>query len=215
MILKGAAVELNTMLQIQVQGHPGRLKSYLVGKEEDHYLILKAPVVKNAAELFVKDKELIVRYVYQGRVFGFKAPIMIYLAETFNIIFVEFPKNIEDHNLRIHKRVECSLPARLEVLTDHQNRELRFRGIIGDLSKGGCKATFSLKEMEWTKEQLKINSEVALFLSLPGVESELVVQGTVRSILQDCNALSLGISFSDLTGKAQIQLNKFMEAYKL
>jgi len=208
-------VDFNTVLQIQVQGYPNRLKSYLVGKEEGRYLIIKVPAVQNAEKLFTKDKELTVRYVYQGSVFGFKAPIMLYIFDTFNVIFVEFPKKIENHNLRTHKRFECSLPARLEVLTRHQNRQLRFQGIIGDLSKGGCKATISLKELEWVKEPLKIQSEVAIFLSLPGVENELVIQGAVKSMSQDCNALALGIQFVDLSGKVQTQLDKFLEVNKL
>jgi len=208
-------VDLNTALQIQVQGYPNRLKSYLVGKEEGQYLIIKAPTMQNPEDFFTKDQELVIRYVYQGRVFGFKSPIMLCIRNSINLIFVKFPKIIEDHNLRTHKRFECSLLARLEVLTRHQNRQLRFQGSIGDLSKGGCKATISLKELEWVKEPLKIQSDVNIFLSLPGIEDELIMQGVVRSMSQDSNALSLGIQFVDLSGKVQTQIEKFIDANKI
>ncbi|MEA1922698.1 MAG: flagellar brake protein [Pseudomonadota bacterium] len=205
-------MDFNTVLQVQVQGYPNRLKSYLVGREEGRYLIIKAPMVLDYEEIFAKDKELVVRYVHQGSVFGFRSPIMLSVQEPFNVVFVKFPKKIEDYNLRTHKRFECSLPARLEVVTRHQDRKLRFKGVVSDISKGGCKATISLKELEWVKEPLKIQSDIELFLSLPGVEGELCLQGAVRSMSQDSEELSLGIQFVDLSGKSQIQLDRFLAA---
>ncbi len=196
-------MDFNTILQVQVQGYPSRMKSYLVGREEDRYLILKIPsVVGNPEEIFAKDKELTVRYVHQGSVFGFRTSIMLTVIDSFNVVFVNSPKKIEDYNLRTHKRFECSLPARLEVITRHQNRQLRFKGIIGDISKGGCKATIILQELEWVKEPLKIQSVIEIYLALPGIEGELFLQGAVRSMTQDDKGLVLGVQFVDLSGKS-------------
>ncbi len=204
-------MDFNTILQVQVQGYPSRMKSYLVGREEDRYLILKIPsVVGNPEEIFAKDKELTVRYVHQGSVFGFRTSIMLTVIDSFNVVFVNSPKKIEDYNLRTHKRFECSLPARLEVITRHQNRQLRFKGIIGDISKGGCKATIILQELEWVKEPLKIQSVIEIYLALPGIEGELFLQGAVRSMTQDDKGLVLGVQFVDLSGKSQAQLDKFL-----
>ncbi len=204
-------MDFNTILQIQVQGYPNRLKSYLVGREEGRYLILKMPsVIGNPEEIFAKDKELTVRYVHQGSVFGFRAPIMLTVLDCFYVVFIHFPKAIEDYNLRTHKRFECSLPARLEVITRHQNRQLRFKGIVGDISKGGCKATITMQELEWVKEPLKIQSVIEIYLALPGIEGELFLQGAVRSMIQDDKGLALGVQFVDLSGKSQAQLNKFL-----
>ena len=204
-------MDFNTILQIQVQAYPNRMKSYLVGREEGRYLILKIPsVVGNPEEIFAKGKELTVRYVHQGSVFGFRTSVMLTVIDSFNVVFVDFPKNIEDYNLRTHKRFECSLPARLEVITRHQNRQLRFKGTIGDISKGGCKATITLQELEWVKEPLKIQSVIEIYLALPGIEGELFLQGAVRSMTQDDKGLALGVQFVDLSGKSQTQLNKFL-----
>jgi len=204
-------MDFNTILQVQIQDYPNRLKSYLVGREEGRYLILKMPsVIGNPEEIFAKGKELTVRYVHQGSVFGFRAPIMLTILDCFNVIFIHFPKAIEDYNLRTHKRFECSLPARLEVITRHQNRQLRFKGIIGDISKGGCKATITMQELEWVKEPLKIQSVIEIYLALPGIEGELFLQGAVRSMTQDDKGLALGVQFVDLSGKSQTQLNKFL-----
>jgi len=205
-------MDFNTVLQIQVQSYPNRLKSYLVGKEEGRYLIIKMPAVVNPEEVFTEDKELVIRYIHQGSVFGFKSPIMLAVQKPFNVLFIRSPEKVEDHNLRTHKRFECNLPARLEVVTRHQNRQLRFQGVIGDMSKGGCKATISLQELEWVKEPLKIQSTIEIFLSLPGVEGELFLSGAVRSMSQDSAILSLGIQFVDLSGKSEVQLEKFLAA---
>ncbi len=204
-------MDFDTVLQIQIDGYPKRMKSFLVGREEGRYLILKIPaVLDNPAEIFAENKELTVRYVYQGSVFGFKTAVELTVINKFNVVFVKFPGKIEDHNLRAHKRFDCSLPARLEVITRHLNRQLRFKGIIGDISKGGCRATISMQELEWVKEPLKIQSVIQIYLALPGVEGELFLQGAVRSMVQDENGLALGVQFVDLSGKSQTQLNKFL-----
>ncbi|MEA3333148.1 MAG: flagellar brake protein [Pseudomonadota bacterium] len=203
-------MDFNTELQVQVQGYPNRLKSYLVGREEGRYLIIKIPKVVNPEEIFAKNKELVIRYVYQGSVFGFRSPIMLPVLDPFNVLFVKFPEKIEDHNLRTYKRIDCSLPARMEVVIQCQARKLHFKGFVSDISKGGCKATISLKDHESVKEPLKIQSALDLFLSLPGVEEELFLPGTVRSMSQDSEVLSLGIQFVDLSGKSQIQLDRFL-----
>ena len=207
-------MDFNTVLQIQVQGFPNRLKSYLVGKEEGRYLIIKIPMVGNPEEFFAKDKELVVRYVHEGSVFGFRSQVMLSILDSLNVVFVKFPKKIEDYNLRTHKRLDCSLPARLEVVARNQNRKLHFKGVVGDISKGGCKATISLEELEWIKESLSIQSAVMIFLFLPGVEGELLLRGVVRSMTQDSVVLSMGIQFADLSGKIQTKLDRFIVANK-
>ena len=85
-------MDFNTVLQIQVQGFPNRLKSYLVGKEEGRYLIIKIPMVGNPEEFFAKDKELVVRYVHEGSVFGFRSQVMLSILDSLNVVFVKFPK---------------------------------------------------------------------------------------------------------------------------
>ncbi|MCK5540509.1 MAG: flagellar brake protein [Deltaproteobacteria bacterium] len=207
-------MDFNTVLQLQVQGYPNRLKSYLVGREEGRYLIIKIPMVvgRKPEEVFAKDKELVVRYVHRGSVFGFRSPIMLPVLEPFNVAFVKFPKKIEDYNLRTHKRFDCSLPARLEVVTRHQDRTMRFKGVVGDISKGGCKATIGLEGLGLGKKSLKIQSAIAIFLFLPGVEGEFFLPGVVKSMSQDSEVLSLGIQFVDLSGNNQSQLDKFLAA---
>ena len=106
------------------------------------------------------------------------------------------------------------ITARLEVVARHQNRKLHFKGVIGDISKGGCKATISLEELEWIKESLSIQSAVMIFLFLPGVEGELLLRGVVRSMTQDSVVLSMGIQFADLSGKIQTKLDRFIVANK-
>ena len=209
-------MDFNTVLQLQIDGYPNRMKSYLVGREEGRYMILKIPsVIGNPEEIFAEGKELTVRYVHQGSVFGFRTPVALTVIGRYNVVFVDFPKIIEDFNLRVHKRYECNLPARLEVITRHQNRQLRFKGVICDISKGGCKAKIAMQELEWVKEPLKIKSVIEIYLALPGVEGELFLQGAVRSMIQDDTGLALGVQFVDLSGKSQTQLNKFLAVNRI
>ncbi|MBN2706954.1 MAG: flagellar brake protein [Deltaproteobacteria bacterium] len=207
-------MDFNTALQLQIEGYPGRLKSYLVGKEEGNYLLIKIPLLKAPEKLFRQGKELIIRYVYQGSAFGFRTQVILPLFDSFNVVFVGFPKRIEDFNLRVHKRFECSLPARLEVITKHQNRQMRFKTMVNDISKGGCRLTISLKELEWSKDPIKIKAEVSLFLSLPGVDGELFLQAAVRSLSQDEDAMALGLQFIGLEGKDRVQLDRFLAVHQ-
>ncbi len=203
-------IDLNTSLRVQISGRSKRYRSFLVGKETDHYLIIKTPSIDNWKTLFAKDTELVVRYVHQGSVYGFKSKIIFTIPPPLRVSFIRFPDRVEDFNLRTFKRFECHLPTRLQVMTRHHNRQLIFRSTIFDISKGGCKVLISRTELEWVNELVKINAKVELFASLPGLQEELKFSGTVRNVTQDSDGLSLGIQFAELENRAETELQKFL-----
>ena len=205
-------MELNTVLQIQVKNYPGRLKSYLVGKEDGRFLIIKVPIVGEPTTIFAPGQELVVRYVYQGNVYGFHSSIMYVLLDSFQVAFIEFPKKIENVNLRTFKRFDCYLPASLQVQARVQDRNLIFQGTIIDISKGGCKMAIGLHELEWVTEPLQIQSAVEIHVALPGVENELELRGKVKSMTKNDESLLLGVQFIELDGKAKTELYKFIAA---
>lgn len=206
-------IALDTPLQLQISGHTRRHKSTLIGKDHDHFLIVKAPATESR-EQFREETEIVIRYVYEGSIYGFKSQIILAIEEPIDVLFIKFPKEIEDYNLRSHKRFECHLPSRIQVRTRHQGRKLIFRGITNDLSKGGCRVLISQTELEWVNEPVKIQSNVELFLVLPGHQEELGFGGIVRNISQDQEGLALGIQFAELNPKSSAGLNKYLAVYQ-
>ncbi len=205
-------MELHTELQVQISGCSGRLKSSLVGKEEGRFLIIKMPLVAEPETFFAPGRELVVRYVFQGNVFGFRSTVLLPLPGNFNVVFIAFPTRIENVNLRTHKRFTCYLPATMQVQARVQDRQLIFQGAIVDISKGGCKMAIGLQELEWVKEPLKIQSEVTILFQLPGVEEELTLRGEVKSMVRNESTLHLGIQFMTLEGRSQKEIHKFIAA---
>lgn len=205
-------MELQSSFQIEIPGFQNRYKSYLVGKEEGKYLIIKSPAIANGQDFFMKNKDLTIRYIYQGSVYGFRSSVIHSLWDNFNVLFIKFPSSIENYNLRSAKRLPCYLPARLEVVTKAKHRKLNFQGTISDLSKGGCRIRINRKELAGISEPLQFKSEILIYLNLPAINDELTLSGEVRNTSQDQEGLALGIKFVELDNKTETRLNKFITA---
>jgi c-di-GMP-binding flagellar brake protein YcgR len=206
-------IDLNTMLQLQITGYSKRVKSVLTGKENDRYLLVKTPP-ELPLEALRRGTRVVVRYVYEGSIYGFESNIILPIGSPINALFIKFPEEVEDHNLRTHKRFECHLPTRLKIKKSKDGRELIFRGISIDISKGGCKTIVSQAELEWVDEPVKLNSEIELFVAVPGVQEKLKFSGFVRNIAQDQNDLALGIQFSELIPRTATELQKYLAVYQ-
>ncbi len=115
---KRISIELGTQLEIEIEGVPTRFKSSLVGIEPDEYLIIKAPEaalpdsIKN--KLF-RGNQIVVRYLCKGTLFGIQSQLVQVTSTPIRLLFVEYPKTIENYDLRSHERIDCFFPAKIKM----------------------------------------------------------------------------------------------------
>ena len=200
-------MNIGTTLKIQLEGSQSRLTSELIGVDEGKYLIINMPPIQsmgNAASSIYKGGNIVVRYVHKGTVFGFKSRITHFITTPVKLIFIEYPKKIENQNLRAHKRIECYLPANAKIADN------TVEGTATDLSKEGCLFTAKRVNIEESTDQLQIDNEIGVSFQLPGVEEKLNITGKQKNIKKDKDNVHIGILFSDMGIKVQERLYGFL-----
>lgn len=200
-------MHIGTTLKIQLEGSQSRLTSELIGVDEGKYLIINMPPIQsmgNAASSIYKGGDIVVRYVHKGTVFGFKSRIINFITTPVKLIFIDYPKKIENQNLRTHKRIDCHLPANVEIADN------TVEGTVTDISKEGCQFTVKMLKLEDSVDQLQIDNEIVVSFQLPGVEQKLTITGKQKNIMKDTYNVNIGVLFSDMAIEVQEKLYDFL-----
>ena len=208
---KDIFIEIGAQLQIEIEGVASRFKSSVVGIEPDEYLVIKTPIISprfgSIKHKLFPGSKIVVRYLHKGTVFGFKTKLIEAISSPIRLLFVEYPDIIEHHDLRYHKRIDCSLPARIEMKGEER------KGTILDISEKGCR--HRMKTFKGEKlPPIQIDEEITLFCKFPGIEGEHEVLGIVKNINKDKHEMVLGIVFHEITPDVQKILTHFISTAK-
>ena len=199
------AVEMESFVQLQFRGSDLRLKSKLVGIETGYYLIVRPPKSSIDLEWLKIGSRVIVRYMCAGTIYGFQSTILGHMEQPVQFLILSYPKEIEQHDLRRFKRVECLLPAKCAIsLVDYP-------GMIVDISLGGCKFLSTIDEEDILLDG-NLEEEVRLSFELPGTSGSQSTQGRIKSVRWDGAKLELGIQFFGVDQVLHDRLKNFMRS---
>jgi len=67
-----------------------------------------------------------------GKIIGFSVKVLHYQATPVSLVFLSYPIELIEHNLRKEGRLDCRLPATISI------DEEVYGGYISDISPGGC-----------------------------------------------------------------------------
>ncbi len=199
-------MEIGTTLKIQIEGTKTRMTSELVGIETGEYLLIKMPstqLMGNLSTLLYKGNSIVIRYLHKGTIFGFKSHISHYITTPAKLIFIEYPKRIESHDLRGHKRLDCYLPANVKIMGN------TIAGTITDISKEGCHLIIEQVQVE-NSLILQVGNEIGISFQLPGVAKKLAVTGKQKNVKKDRDSISIGIEFNSMDIEMQERLYDFL-----
>jgi c-di-GMP-binding flagellar brake protein YcgR len=200
-------MQIGTILEIQIEGIKSRLKSELFAIEEGNYLIIKLSPFQSLAnftKLVYEGTVIIIRYIHRGTMFGFKSRIKHVMIEPAKLIFIEYPEKIESQDLRVHKRLDCYLPANVRI------EDNTIAGTITDISREGCQFTVKTLNIGKSADLLQIDNEIGVSFQLPGVEEKLTITGKQKNIKKDKDNVNIGVLFSDMSIEVQETLYGFL-----
>ncbi len=185
------SVNIGTTVKIEVEGVEYPLQSSVVGLEEEKYIILKAPDPSLKIEhKFYPANELIIRYISNGTVYAFQSRVIEYISSPLRLLFIEYPRIVEHHELRGQKRIICHLPARIIV------GETENAGCIFDISKKGCRIILHRnKNSSLIKAEVK--KEVTLKCVFPGSNEVIYISGRIQNLKKTYNEMDIGIAFTN------------------
>ena len=177
---------------------PLRLKLLLVGYELGRYIILKYPKGSSTSEyrdVLTEGNVLIVRYLMEGNkgeCFAFRSTIKSITQYPEKLLFIEYPKKIENRQLRLQQRKNIHIPAAIMLEDSIDNEITEISGVIGDISVKGCGFTFNTKN-----ENAKVNKR-DIFVCLQNHQGkEVKIPARVCNSRNEKGTISVGIQFLD------------------
>lgn len=201
-------MEIGTTLKIQIEGTKSRMTSELIGVETGEYLVIKMPTVQfmgNLSSLLYKGNSIIIRYLHKGTIFGFKSYISHVITNPAKLIFIEYPKRIESHDLRAHKRLDCYLPANAKIMGN------KIVGTITDVSREGCHFIIDSEKAKVENSLiLQVGNEIGVSFQLPGASAKLTVTGKQKNIKKDRDSVNIGVEFDSMDIETQERLHDFL-----
>jgi c-di-GMP-binding flagellar brake protein YcgR len=158
------------------------------------YLILQPQNPAKLIDQVFKGKEVVVRYLSDGAVFGFESKVIDFMVQPARLLFLTYPSKVQYCEIREHKRYDCLYDAQL-VLAGAPRR-----GVVANISMGGCQFITEDLDEEQTAH-IKIEDGVTLSFQPPaGVPVESLA-GEVRNVKRSNGSRSeIGIRFINLQG---------------
>lgn len=199
--------EFGTEIQLEIDGVASRLQTQLIGIDTDRILIVKTPTMSQIGGINVKlfaGNRVIVRYVFEGVVYGFETAIVEAISSPLRLLFLAYPKLVTARSIRSNPRVNTSLPAKLKA------GETGADGTVTDISISGCQLEIRRDHLPSTAK-LDVDADVELMLQLPGVGGDFQIRGKLRSLRTGERKLEAGISFGALEEQVQLAIDAYVK----
>ncbi len=193
-------------LLLKVHGVKGDYKTRLVGMHPFDCLIMTLPRIPGFVNTVRKDEELLVRYIAEGTVYGFRTHILDHVLKPAPLLFTAYPQQLERYDLRKDTRLNCFIPAILHTAVSH------YPTYIVDLSEGGCRSN---SPGDGQAPQTAVDERVILELKLCGSNWLVMTSATVRNLQEMESVVSLGLSFEAIEPEAKKSLQGFLEQGRL
>lgn len=161
----------------------------LLGWREGRFLLVALPRAEGRPAPVSDGQEVILRYVLDGEVFGLRAPVLKAQYHPEPLLFLGFPKEIENVPLRNEPRVPVRLPAVVSWLPGRKPPSGLAFGFVRDLTADGGMLEMPLQD---NAEPLGRSLHVTFAL---GVDEEVRVNAVVRNDAVDGPVHRMGIAF--------------------
>lgn len=181
-----------------------RMNCQFVGMAVDEFLLLKVPLTPGIRDRMGKGVNLQFRYLSHGKIVSFRADVLLFQATPASLVFVSYPFDTIDYNLRKEGRIECNFPTELSV------GQKTATGRITNINPSGCKFVFDKGSEVPTRAGAPVSGH---FVTMEG-ERKYDFQGEIMTVKSVSNRRSLGIRFDSeiaLPEKLQEILNQSRE----
>jgi hypothetical protein len=121
-------------------------------------------------------------------------------------MFIAYPREIEHHELRSHKRFQCNIGAQSEMNEKEQP------GVIKNISKGGCLCVIETSSSDEHLPHELLNATISFKCHFPGSSKQVNFMGEVRNKMKKSNETGVGIKFiyPDSSNEARTIINDYI-----
>ncbi len=177
-----------------------KLETHLVGYEHNNFFLLKFPTISGIANYLVKDASFAALFKTSGLNVTFSSVLTHTMPRKF-LAFCEYPVKFKAYEIRNAERVDCLLPAAMDVGIK------RHFCVVQDMSLHGCKVT--LDGVEGTSLR-KLELGESVNLEMWTQKDTITVSATIKRVLKNISRVTLGLSFGDLSAQDAAVIQAFV-----
>lgn len=170
--------------------------STLLGWKDRAWLVCEWPIQLGHDRQIAAGTACTVSYLHDGKLVGYRSEIRDLITAPVPLLFVAYPKSVEEMHLRKHLRVSANEPTLL-MRAAHDNPSGSalptsdyFGGLLKDLSEAGCSVVLAQRPA-W----LRPGAAVRLEFELPGLGHITNLTGIVKNADSRDGSEMIGIEF--------------------
>lgn len=170
--------------------------STLLGWKDHAWLVCERPIQLGHDHQIAGGTPCTVSYFHEGKLVGYLSEIRELITSPVPLLFVAYPKAVEEIHLRKHLRADANEPVLLmRAGQDHPSESALptdhyFGGLLRDLSESGCSVVLA-RRPAW----LRSGATVRLEFELPGLGHIMNLTGVVRNADVRDGGEMIGIEF--------------------
>lgn len=193
-------------LLLEVHGSKERIGCSMVGHDDGAYIVCKP--LSGALAKLASGLPVMVRCLLEGEVVGFPAKIMGFVAKPAPLVFLSWPQEMERQPLRKAKRVDCNFPG----VFLHRGRE--HKGLIIDLSSGGCRIRFDQLGPEYQKI-FQAGDELKVFFYIFDKDDHYSVDAVIQNVSVEKGKLAAGLRFEKIRPDVKQKIDDYVDSVLL
>jgi len=179
--------------QVYLYPHQGknasRISSRVLGWQEGKFLLLAMPYEGRKPVSLEAGTQVVLRYVLSGEIYGLRTRVLRPQLQPVPLLFLAFPKEIENVPLRSQERVGVRLPSVMAWVPGGQMPEGITNGFLVDVTPDG--ALLELRLPSAINPRGK-SLQVSFLL---GPDEVIKVNATVRNVSRNGDLCQLGVAF--------------------
>ncbi|MBS0151723.1 MAG: flagellar brake protein [Nitrospira sp.] len=190
------SVGLAIKLSLTLDGQKVMYGSTLLGWKDHAWLVCEWPLPLSHDQRVESGTPCTVSYLHDGKLVGYRSEIRDRVTSPVPLLFVAYPKTVEEMHLRKHLRASANEPILL-MQVDMTNvspsvlpANSCFGGLLKDLSGGGCSVTL-VQRPAWVRS----GSALRLEFELPGLGHITNLTGVVKNVDVRHGSDTIGIEF--------------------
>lgn len=189
---EGIYIDIGTNVYLEIEGVNFSVTSIFIGMLRDEFMIITPPKrYKSVKNKLFPGSKMVVKYLYDGSVYAFQTSVMELITTPIRAIAMEYPKVIQKRELRVVKRNNVVIPARIEA------KKTELNVIVNDISNKGCR--FQYNDAKNSIASFRDGDILRIYCRFPGVADEIGAMACVRNIRREKGMLSIGTEFQDVT----------------
>jgi hypothetical protein len=185
-------------LQLTVESGQDKVNcsAMLLGWKDKSWLICEWPLHLGRAVPCEAGTRCLVRYLVAGKLIGYESEVLLSQTSPVPLLYLAFPRTVEELHLRKHVRVPSNEPILLiridgtgAVSVDPKG-DATMGGLVQDLSVAGCQMVFQQE-----RPDLLPGATVRLEFELIGIGHVSHLTGVVKNAGGQDDRKSIGIEF--------------------